>query len=249
MEGSMTSHRPLLVLLLLGLAYARPAQAGAPALPPEAERAAREFLMAFSTNDRESIKRMLPKSAANLYGPCPFGRMPQISKPRADGRVAAVDFEGPMTDPNLPRRGLILLRLVEEGKSKSWRVRQLYWFNELPSEADIPDKSATAADRAQEPLVRQAAIEFIRAWLWKKWDKLESLTFQWWKVHRRPPRWVKLSRVNLAGRPTTLDGIRVDFDAALTFVGVIPRRIRGNIWLVQEDGFWRVRPVTFSLLF
>jgi hypothetical protein len=210
---------------------------------------ARGFIAAFSVNDRAAIESMLPKQAQNLYGPCPFAKMPEISKPRADGRVAAVDFSGVMADPNLPGQGTIVLRLVEEGASTTWKIRQIYWFTDLPPEAQIPDKSATADDRRQEPAVRKAAVAFIGAWSRSRWDEVESLTFQWWKVHRRPPKWVKLTRLNVVGKPTTLDGIRVDFHATLRLVGILPKSVHGNFWLVKEEGAWRVRPMTFSLLF
>jgi len=239
----------IFVGLVTACAFAPLPAAQTAGLTPDAERVARGFVTAFSVNDRATIQSMLPKSPQNLYGPCPFAKMPQISKPRADGRVAAVDFSGVMADLDLPRQGIIVLRLVEEGASKTWKVRQLYWFTDLPAEAQIPDKSATAADRRQEPAVRKAAIEFIGAWSRKKWDVVEKLTFQWWRIHRRPPKWVKLTRVDVVGKPTTLDGLRVDFDATLRFAGLLPKSVHGNFWLVKEEGAWRVRPITFSLLF
>jgi len=237
---------------LIGLALVAagwPTAGEAAPLPPDAAKVAQDFLFAFSRNDREAIKRMLPESHANLFGPCPFDRMPQLTKPRADGRVAAVDFAARATDPNLPERGLIVLRLVEEGGSRTWRVRQVYWFNELPREADLPERSRTEADRRQEPAVRQAALEFLRAWLGRKWERMHELTFRWWEVPRREPRWVKMTHVDVAGCPTTLDGLRVDFDASLRLASLLPKHVRGNLWLVQEEGRWRVRPVTFSFLF
>ncbi|MGD0110483.1 MAG: hypothetical protein ABSD48_01305 [Armatimonadota bacterium] len=249
----MVVVKPRLRAILFGLicAYVSGLQPAAQAagLAPDAERVARGFITAFSVNDRATIQSMLPKSAQNLYGPCPFAKMPQISNPRADGRVAAVNFSGVMADPDLPRQGVIVLRLVEEGASNAWKVRQLYWFTDLPPEAQIPDKSATAADRRQEPAVRKAVIAFIGAWSRRKWDEVEGLTFQWWRIHRRPPKWVKLTSVDVVGKPTTLDGLRVDFDATLRFAGLVPRSVHGNFWLVKEEGAWRVRPLTFSLLF
>ncbi len=131
-------------------------------LPPEAAQVARDFLFAFSRNDRDRIQTMLPKRLENLYGPCPFARMPELRNPRADTRAAAIDFEGPMADTGLPNKGIIMLRLVEEEGRRGWRVRQIYWYQKLPPEAEIPERSATPADRAQEPLVRQAAEDPAR---------------------------------------------------------------------------------------
>lgn len=221
------------------------------ALPPEAKRAAEDFLYAFSRNDRDAISRLVPKSAANLFGPCPFSRMPSLSKPRADGRVGAVEFEGKgkMSDPGLPGKGIVILRLVEEGGSKNWRIRQIYWYEELPPEADIPERSPTEEDKRQEPALREAAKEFLHYWLASDYQEMERRIFRWWEVDRRPPKWVRMTGVDLKARPTTLNGIRVDFDAKLKLIRVVPRSVSGMIWLVQEDGAWRVRPLTFAFFF
>jgi len=237
----------LLSLWVVGPA-ARAAPPSAP-LPREAARVAEDFLYAFSRNDRDAIARMIPKNLANLYGPCPFARMPSLSKPRADGRVGAVEFAGQMSDPGLPGKGLIMLRLVEEGTARNWRVRQIYWYQDLPPEADIPERSPTDRDRRQEPTLREAAKQFLHYWLAGDFPQVDRLTFRWWEVDRRPPKWVKMTDVDLKARPTTLNGIRVDFVAKLKLIRVLPKSVRGNIWLVQEDGAWRVRPLTFAFLF
>jgi len=218
-------------------------------LPPEAAQVARDFLFAFSRNDRDRIKTMLPKRLENLYGPCPFSQMPQLSKPRADTRAGAVDFAGPMADAGLPNKGTILLRHVEEDGVRTWRVRQLYWYSELPPEADIPERSPTAADQAEEPHLQRAAEQFVEAWLAKDYPRMGGLTFRWWEVARRPPKWVKMSGADLTARPASLDGLRVDFVAKLRVLKVLSRSVRGNLWLVEEDGEWKVRPLTFMFVF
>jgi len=219
------------------------------ALPKEAAQVARDFLFAFSRNDRDRVKAMLPKRLDNLYGPCPFARMPETTKPRADTRTGAVDFEGPMADPGLPKKGIILLRYVEEDGLRTWRVRQLYWYSKLPPEAEIPERSPTAADRQQEPHVQRAALDFLEAWLAGDYARMEALTFHWWEVPRRPPKWVKMTGADLTARPTSLDGLRVDFAAKLRVLRLLPKSVQGNLWLVQEDGEWKVRPLTFTFVF
>lgn len=241
----------VLAALTLALGEGRPGGSapGAVSLPPEAATTAQRFLDAFSRNDREAIGRMLPRRPENLYGPCPFARMPTLRNPRVDSRVGGVEFEGSMSDPSLPRQGLMVLRLVEEGGARTWRVRQIYWYDELPPEADLPKESPTPADRRQEASLREAAGQFIAAWLRGDWERMEALTFRWWEVPRRPPRWVQMTRVELEGRPTTLDGVRVDFVVRLRLLRLMPRRVHGNLWMVREEGVWRVRPLTFSLWF
>jgi len=223
-------------------------QASVP-LPPAAERVARDFLFAFSRNDRGAIEDMLPERLENLYGPCPFARMPSLTKPRADTRIGVIDFQGPMVDSGLPTKGTIVLRLVEENGVRAWRVRQIYWYEELPREARVPDRSPTAADRAEEPKVRQAAVDFLEAWLASDYARMDDLTFHWWEVPRRPPKWVKMRSARLTAHSTTLNGLRVDFVAKLRVARLLPKDVAGNVWLVEEDGEWRVRPLTFSFFF
>jgi hypothetical protein len=78
---------------------------------------------------------------------------------------------------------------------------------------------------------------------------MDGLTFHWWEVPRKPPKWVTMKRADLTARPTTLNGLRVEFVAHLTMARIVPKEILGNLWLVQEDGAWRVRPLTFTFLF
>ncbi|HUU54142.1 MAG TPA: hypothetical protein VMY87_04410 [Armatimonadota bacterium] len=241
-----------LVIIALAAALAQPGggeSAPTAPLPAPAAKVARNFLYAFAENDRDTISSLLPKELKNLYGPCPFARRPELSKPRADTRTGAIDFKGRMADPGLPSKGTIILRLVEEDGLRAWRVRQLYWYKNLPPEADIPDTSATAEDRRQEPAIRRATAEFIEAWQSGDYEKMDRLTFHWWEVPRDPPSWVKMNGADLIARPTQLDGLRVDFVAQLRVLRVIPKDVRGNLWLVQEEGSWRVRPLTFSFLF
>ena len=246
---------PKTIMLALALAVTftqqnpgRPEPNSVP-LPGEAAQVAREFLSAFSRNDRDGIKTMLPKRLENLYGPCPFARMPQLSKPRVDTRMGAIDFAGPMTDAGLPSTGTIVLRYVEEEGRRTWRVRQLYWYTELPPEAEIPDRSPTAADQQQEPDLRRAAFEFLHAWLAQDYARMDALTFHWWEVPRRPPKWVNMTGASVSARPTTLDGLRIEFTANLRVLRLIPKTVRGNLWMVKEDGEWKVRPLTFTFAF
>ncbi len=246
------SAKTTLVIIALAAAFAQ-SGAGKPEptapLPAPAAKVARGFLEAFVRNDREAISELLPKELGNLYGPSPFARRPELSKPRADTRMGAIDFRGAMVDSGLPSKGTIILRLVEEDGVRAWRVRQLYWYRDLPPEADIPDTSPTAEDRRQEPVVRRAAEEFIEAWLSGEYEQMDRLTFHWWEVQRAAPKWVKMTGADLTARPTQLDGLRVDFVANLRFLRLLPKDVRGNLWLVAEDGQWRVRPLTFSFLF
>jgi hypothetical protein len=275
------------LVLCLGIRPAQMAQAGSLPLPSEAAQVGRDFLAAFCRNDRDAIEAMIPREVGGLYGPSPFSRMPSLTKPRADGRVAAVDFEGKMADPGLPNKGTIILRLVEgggagvasgagrraveEGGVKAWRVRQIYWYERLPPEADIPDESPTQADRKQEAKAREAAKDFLHYWLAGDFKEVDARVFHWWQVDRRPPKWVQMTGAHLEARTTNLGGIRVDFTVKLKVLRVVPKSVSGTFWMVQEQvaaalppqsgasagrgreeparWVWRVRPLTFAFFF
>jgi len=241
-----------ILIVALAAALSQPGagkQATVP-LPAPAAKVAETFLQAFTQNDREAISGLLPEKRENLYGPSPFVGMPKLLKPRADTRTGAIDFEGRMTDSGLPSKGTIVMRLVEEDGTRAWRARQLYWYEELPPEArQVPDSSPTSEDREQEPAIRAAATQFISAWQKGDYEAMDRLTFHWWEVPREPPKWVRMKGVDLKARSTQLDGLRIDFTADLRVARIFPKDVNGNLWLVKEDGSWRVRPLMFSFEF
>lgn len=240
----------VLLLASSGLAAtAKPAPAR-PTLPPEAEKVARDFLYAFSRNDRDAITAMLPKQLSNLYGPSPFTRMPVLLKPRCDGRTGAIEFQGARTDPGMPDKGVMVLRRTNQDGKTAWRVRQIYWYDALPREAgQIPDKSKTAFDRSEEPKLKRAAMDFLHEWIAGDFRKLDTLVFHWWEVDRDPPKWVKMTGLEFQPPTDSLGGLRLSFQAKLRLLGAISRRVEGSVWLVQEDGVWRVRPLTVAFWF
>jgi hypothetical protein len=138
---------------------------------------------------------------------------------------------------------------MDEGGHTIWRVRQIYWYEELPPEARLPEKSATTADRAQEPAIRRAVEEFIRAWVADDFARVDARVFHWWEVERKEPRWVKMTGVDLKEPVSHLGGMRLDFTAKVKLIGVLSKKVDGNLWLVQEDGVWRVRPLTVVFWF
>ncbi len=244
----------LLALLTVAWAAAWGASAGVaaevrPSLSAEAAKVAKDFLFAFSRNDRDAISTMLPKKLHERYGPSPFSRMPVLSKPRADSRMGVVEFRGGRPEGGMPERGIMVLRRMTEGKRTIWRVRQIYWYDELPPDARLPEKSPTPADKKQEPAVLEAAKEFIHTWMVGSFDKLDAQVFHWWEVDRPAPKWVKMTGVDLRRPSESLGGLRVSFTAKLRLVGALPKSVDGTLWLVQEEGAWRVRPLTVALFF
>ncbi len=218
------------------------------ALSPDAARVARDFLFAFARNDRNTISTMLPKTLENRYGPSPFVRVPAFTEPRVDGSTGTILFEGGVV-PGLSTKGMLTLRRVTVGGVKAWRVRQMYWYDELPPEAKKRERSPTSADRRQEPAIRAASEQFVRTWLTGDYEQLDRLVFHWWDRDRDPPKWVKMTGVELRSAKESLGGMRVDFRASLKVLKTIPKKVDGTLWLVQEDGVWRVRPLSVAFWF
>lgn len=243
---------PMCLLLassgLAGVA-ANPA-AARPALSPEAEKVAKDFLYAFSRNDRDKISDLLPKQLKNRYGPSPFTHMPVLVKPRVDGRSGAIEFQGARADAGMPNKGVMVLRRINQEGKTAWRVRQIYWYDELPPEAgQVPDKSKTAFDRSEEPRLRRAAMDFIHEWIAGDFEELDRMVFHWWEIDRDPPKWVKMNSLELRSPADSLGGLRLGFRAKLRLLGALSRRVEGSVWLVQEEGVWRVRPLTVAFWF
>ena len=239
-----------LLLLTLMLVAVVPARA-VPGLSPEAEKVARKFISAFCVNDRDAISELLPRQLDKRYGPSPFAKMPVLKKARVDARMGVIEFEGGRAPGSgLPQKGLITLRQMREDGRTVWRVRQMYWYDVLPPEAgQVPDESKTDADRKQEPAVRRAAMDFLHAWMAADYRQMDKMVFHWWDVDRKPPRWVSLTSTILKSPSHSLEGLKVGFTVKLRVGGLLPKSVDGNLWLVEEDGVWRIRPLTFVFWF
>jgi hypothetical protein len=246
--GSRTFRLFLLVAALLpsGAAWAAPAQT---TLPPEATKVATDFLYAFSRSDGDTMSKMVPEKLADRYGPCPFSRVPTLSKPCADTTIGTIRFTGPSVDPTLPAKGVISLHKESEDGRTVWRVRQIFWYNELPPKANLPESSPTAADRKQEHAIEEATRRFLTQWMSGDYQGLDRHVAYWWKRNRKPSKYVKATGVEVERAVASLGGVRVDARATVKVVGVITRRVDGTLWLVKVDGVWKVRPLTLAFFF
>ena len=236
----------LAAALIPGAAWAVPTQT---TLPPEATKAAIAFLCAFSRSDGDTMSKMVPEKLADRYGPCPFTHLPELSKPCADTTMGTLRFAGPSVDPTLPAKGVISLHKESQEGKTVWRVRQIYWYNELPPKANLPESSPTEADRKQEPAIEEAARKFLTQWIAGDYQGLDRHVAYWWKRNRKPSKWVKTSGVEVTRSVASLGGIRVDARVTVKVVGVVTRRVDGTLWLVKEDGVWKVRPLTLAFFF
>jgi len=212
----------------------------APALDPEAERAARAYLEALVNGDAAVLLGLTPKNLENKYGPCPFARMPRLQRARVDAHRAGVPFSGETKDPALPNQGAITLTLLDQVPRDPWRVRQVAFFDELPLGARIPKRSITHKDKAQEPPAAKAAHRYIAAWMRADYRTMDGLAFNW-IARMRPIPGMRLRSIELRARHAEGGEIKITFTANVTIFRVLPKTLVGALYAMREDGEWKIR--------
>jgi hypothetical protein len=213
-------------------------------LDPGAEKAARDYLLAFSRNDRPAMKRLTPTQPANFYGPFMFKRLPRLKNPRVDAHRAAIDFEGESIDARLSPRGTITLVKLDERETEAWVVRQVLWYDKehLPLGVRLPKESVTKADQEQESEVRQSARAFLVAWQGEDYERMNYLSFDWLsRENKDPPKLIKLRKLQFSEAGRLEGATRVEYQAQLTLLGFIPHRANGFLYLLKEGEDWKVR--------
>jgi hypothetical protein len=217
-----------------------------PALDPAAERAARTYLEALVKGDAAVLVRLTPDKLENKYGPSPFVGTPRFDGARVDAHRAGVLFRATTKDPELPNQGAVSLTLLDHVTRDPWRVRQVAFFNRLPLGAKIPKRSITRKDKAQEPLVIEAARRYIAAWMRGDYDTMEYLAFDW--IPRiRPVAGMRIRSIEFRARRTEHDEIKLNFTARVTMYKVLPKTLEGTLFALREDGEWKIRGTELTI--
>jgi len=250
----------MLFLLLLGAAFllawnsesAKSAVSDAAgAADPAAVEAAKRYLHALASGDKKSLRLLTPKRLANFYGPCLFKEMPALSNPRVKGHRGLIDFEGKSTDPALPSQGTIALTLRDSRKFDRWQVRAVIWKGGSSLSLNPFEYSSTEADRIQEGQVRASATKYLCAWLQQDWATMDHLTYDW--LNRKKPMkgefYIRSLALESALRPE--GSVRVEFTARISprlpLIGLFRHTARGLLYMVKEEGEWKVRGMTAAL--
>ncbi|UCH33488.1 MAG: hypothetical protein JSV65_13040, partial [Armatimonadota bacterium] len=216
---------------------------GAPATTAggNAEGAARAYIQALVDGDETTIRRLTPSKLANRFGPCPFVGMPKLHSPRVDAHRAGVLFTGKTRDDEVPDEGGLRLVLLDDVKERPWRVRQIFYFTELPMGAKIPSRSVTEKDEAQEPVVLQAARSYIAAWQKGDYEGMNDLAFDWLARDFDSYPGIKIRSVSFTQTPAQSGEIKLKFTAKLRVMWVLPKTVEGTVFAMREDGQWRIR--------
>jgi hypothetical protein len=236
---------PLLTIvsaLLLQAVAARPSAA-----EPGLESMADTYLRALLEGDGPTVRRLTPDQPENKFGPCPFAEMPRLENPRADLHRAAIMFTGRMRDQGLPGEGAIILTMLDNVKGNPWRVRQIGFFTKLPLGLSIPSRSITRKDRAQEPLVVEAAGRYVAAWLKGDYITMEDLAFNWLARLRPRPQPVTVSSIDFAFTPSLGGETKINFIARVRLYHALPKTLDGTLFAMREQGQWKIRATQLTL--
>jgi len=212
-----------------------------------AENAARTYLYALVDGDAAVLLRLTPIKLENKYGPCPFAEMPRLDSARVDAHRAGILFKGRTKDPALPDQGAITLTLLDGVTKDPWRVRQIAFFNRLPLGARVPKRSITARDRAQEPLVINAARRYVAAWLRGDYRTMNHLAFEWIPLVHQPAPGMRVRSIQFRATTAENGETKINFTAKVTMFRVLPKTLQGTLFAMREGNEWKIRGTELTI--
>lgn len=227
-----------LLLVLIGLlALASVARAGD---AEEQRQAASQFLQAYVRQDIASVRTVVPDNYLEMFGKYPFTGVYKLETPKVDDHQALVDFTGPVADAACPPKGGLLLKF-EKGQ---WLVRQVLFFDQVPRLLNLPSRSVTTTDRANEPAVKAVASRFLEAWKSHDVKSMETLIYKWTTVNREPTKGLSISNIILTNGVMAQNEPIVKYSAKITYrwgLLAYSMNFKGTLLLVKEHGAWHVR--------
>ncbi len=200
---------------------------------------AQRFLRAYFLKN-EKVTPYVPDKSENLFAPYPFKGPVQFFTPKVHGNQAMLKFKGAVIDSNLPQRGGILFY----NHNWKWHIRQVLFYDRVPTIFGLPTKSVTTTDRKFEPEVRAMGEEFMAVWEKSDVDKMLVNWFDWPNSPGDPIKGLHMSNIKIDARSTTWGDPYLRYTVDITYRwGILSysMTLHGGLILVQEDGEWKVR--------
>lgn len=216
---------------------------------PEAEAAARAFVGALLSGDRDTLRLLVPESLPLRFGACPFAEMPDFQTPSVtwSRNRAYVAFAGHVSRPGFPQRGLIKLRYFP---NDGWKVHHFFWYDTLPGDI-VPPSHSDRLGREQSPVVAEFVRRYVAAWMAKDYTALNEMTYDWVSIGRGTDyEKVTLRTLQVRSRELENGEVRVDIAAKLrvdTGIVKVPYRANGFFLAVKENGEWKIQPHSLAL--
>ena len=208
--------------------------------PDPDQQVVREYLKAYVRNDYGTLKRYLPAKEENLFGPYPFTDTPKLTRAKVDDRQALVAFTGNVDDKQFPGKGGILCYRHND----VWRIRQVLFYQKIPTVFNLPEKSVTEADRNGEPMVTALVERFIANWKQGDTAALQQDYYRWMDHEHDLNTRISVSNYQYKGGQTRWGDPFGSYEAKLTYKwGILSysMRFNGGFVLVKEGDDWKVR--------
>jgi hypothetical protein len=198
------------------------------------------FLRAYFRNNWVAVKRLVPGNRVAMFGPYLYKEFHLADTEKVQTNQAVVEFTAVTTDGNIPAKGGLLMYK----KDGTWLVRQVLYYDKVPRIFRLPNKSVTAADRAEEPRARAVAVAFMSAW--KSGDDKTMLRHSYDWLSRDDDEIAGLRITNLTTSVTNTNWgdpfVKYSVKATYHFGPLsYSMTLRGGLILVKENGLWKVR--------
>jgi hypothetical protein len=240
-------QRMVLGLAFLMLGVVLPV-AGLAAEVDEQRDVATQFIRYYFLSDLKHLAPTLHRSGCEMFGPYPLQGNLRLGNPKVDDNQALQEFTADTADRKFHTHGGILFKR-DKGR---WLVRQVMFYNRVPRLFNLPSKSKTKKDRAQESTVRAVGNAFMVAWEHNDRKKMMSLWYDWTKKKREPVQGLSVSRIALMPGRTAWNDPYMGYSAKLTYrFGILSYSmdVKGGLMMVEDNGKWRVRANTVVLDF
>jgi type II secretory pathway pseudopilin PulG len=233
----MSLTRLVTALIMAGLlAAALPAFADDSA---EQRKLVEKYLSAYVRKEHSALRPQLTTKTEHLFGPYLLEGFPTLQQPKVDDNQALVEFKVVSKDKALPSRGGVLC-YRDNGV---WKVRQVLFYDQVPRIFNLPSRSVTAQDRAQEGKVGDLVRNFLKAWQRNDEQAQAALWYRW---PHRPDKDMKGLSVNdlaVTVLPRSDSTAFARYRVKLTYRWgplAYSMNIRGGFYLVEEGGAWKV---------
>jgi hypothetical protein len=227
-----------LMLLTMGVLCCSPRSVFGDAGPEQ--QVLHEYLKAYVRNDYGTLKQYLPTKEENLFGPYPFIGKPEFTRAKVDDRQALVEFTGTVDDKQFPNKGAILCYCLDG----VWRVRQVLFYQKIPSVFNLPEKSVTEKDRKSEPVVTTLAERFLENWKRGDTAAIQQDTYRWVDRQSDLNKRITVNNYRYNGGQTRWGEPFGVYEAKLTYKwGILSytMRFNGGFVMVKEDETWKIR--------
>ena len=213
---------------------------------------AQRFITAYFRQDNATVRTCLPADITQMFMAYPFSTPPVLGVPKVHTNQAVVEFTGSLLDGKLPTHGGIVVYKSHDPRHPGWSVRQVLFYNKLPSYLGLPSHSVSNSDRAQEAQVSAISQAFLAAWRTHNMGAMQACWNNWAAKDEDPVKGLVMSHFHGVISRTAWGDPYVTYDMKASYhFGFLSysKTIHGGVILVKTREGYRVRGNHFVLAF